>query len=187
MVCTGKGIEAQQMWVTPVSFPRTNHLKHIHTESSRDEIGKSTLDWGSYWLIIFPSDSLSGWEVQSPKEDAAFSIWEVAVLLGTDCLLPSMSHVAIPQPQLRQAQELSQTYPSFGLWTTLFHGLLNRIPKMLAEQASLYYGLEKSESPRRKPSMNTNRRSLKESFNSSGEWIAFMFLIKSSHLRGNVL
>lgn len=91
MVCTGKGIEAQQMWVTPVSFPRINHLKHIHTESSRDEIGKSTLDWGSYWLIIFPSDSLSGWEVQSPKEDAAFSIWEVAVLLGTDCLLCSMS------------------------------------------------------------------------------------------------
>lgn len=43
-----------------------------------------------------------------------------------------------------------------------------RIPKMLAEQASLCYGLEKSESPRRKASMNTNRRRLKETFKSSG-------------------
>lgn len=86
-------------------------------------------------------------------------------------LSPSCNeHAAIPQPQLREAQELSQTYPSFVLWTTLFHGLLNRIPKMLAEQASLYYGLEKSESPSRKPCMNTNRRSPKESFNSGGEY-----------------
>lgn len=103
--------------------------------------------------------------------------------LGSSCsfgyeLSPSCNeHVAITQPQLRKAQELSQIYPSFVLRTT-FMGLLSRIPKMLAEQMSFYYGLEKPESRRKKPSMNTKRRSLKESFNSSGEWIVFMFLIK---------
>lgn len=91
--------------------------------------------------------------------------------LGSSCscrygLSPSCNkHVAVPQPQL---MEMSQSYPSFVPWTTLSHGLLNRIPKMLIEQACLHYGLWKSESTRRKPSMNPNRRSLKESFNSTG-------------------
>lgn len=91
--------------------------------------------------------------------------------LGSSCSCrygqsPSCNeHVAVPQTQL---MEMSQSYPSFVPWTTLFHGLLNRIPKMLTEQACLYYGLWKSESTRRKPSMNLNSRSLKESFNSAG-------------------
>lgn len=55
------------------------------------------------------------------------------------------------------AQELSQTFPSFVYWATLFHGLLNKIPKMLAGQMLLHYGLEKSESTRRKPGKNTYR------------------------------
>lgn len=111
--------------------------------------------------------------VQGISMLTAFSIWS-SCSFGYGLFPSCNEHVAIPQPQFRQALELSQTYPSFVLWTILFHGLFNRIPKMLAEQVCLYYGLQKSESPRRKPSMITNRRSLKEPFNSSAEWIVFM-------------
>lgn len=113
---------------------------------------------GQKWLrnaCHQPAESLGGSLL------TAFSIWEVAVLVGMDC----NKHVAVPHPQL---MEMSQSYPSFVPWTTLSHGLLNRIPKMLIEQACLHYGLWKSELTRRKPSMNPNRRSLKESFNSTG-------------------
>lgn len=61
--------------------------------------------------------------------------------VGSSCsygLSPSHNEcVATPQPQPRQAQELSQTYPSFVYWTTLFHGLLNKIPKVLAGQTDV--------------------------------------------------
>lgn len=64
--------------------------------------------------------------------------------VGSSCfygLSPSWNEcVATPQQQLRQTQELSETYPSFVYWTTLFHGLLNKIPKMLAGQTFLYCG-----------------------------------------------
>lgn len=157
------------MSLIPVSFICTNHLNHIHIEFSRDEVGKSAPDWGSYWIMLFPNDlDRNGWEMHATSLQSlggslltAFSIWEVAVLVGMDC----NKHVAVPHPQL---MEMSQSYPSFVPWTTLSHGLLNRIPKMLIEQACLHYRLWKSELTRRKPSMNPNRRSLKESFNSTG-------------------
>lgn len=86
--------------------------------------------------------------------------------VGSSCfygLSPSCNEsVVTPQQQLRQAQELSQTYPSFVYWATLFHGLLNKIPKMLAGHVFLYYELEKFESTRKKPSMNTNRGEKRE-------------------------
>jgi len=135
----------------PVSFPCTNHLNHVHTESRKDVAGKSTLDWSGYWIIMFPSDSTTARQSMAPACRVTRKIHVNSFqLLGSSCSFayggsPSCNErVAIPQPQLTQAQELSQTYPCFVLRTTLFHGLLNRIPKMSAEQASLYYGLQKS-------------------------------------------
>lgn len=162
--------------------PFKSHSHSIQQRWSRQEysglrwlLNHYISQWLTHWLR-------SAWH--QPAESLGRSMLTASSIQGSSCsfgygLSPYCNkHVAVPQPQLRQAQKLSQTYPSFVLWTTLFHGLLNRIPKMLAEHASFYSGLEKPESDRRKPNMNTNRRSLKESFNSSGEWIVFMFLIK---------